>query len=80
MLTRVLSSLADSHGGRAGLSQIVDAAEDLFIEKIAKYRGTTIDRVVSDFGQGATLPASKALGASMFDGYSNLEDLLRSAA
>lgn len=53
--------------GKAVIREELDALHDLFVEAIAAGRGTTVDKVNADFGQGATLVAREALKRGMID-------------
>ena len=46
---------------------VVDGLDELFAEAIADGRGTTIEKVNADFGQGATLLADEAVKRGMID-------------
>jgi ClpP class serine protease len=62
-----------------GKAQLVDRASDIagvFIDDVAKYRGTTAAKVESDFGKGGMLVASKAKAAGMIDGVAHFADVL----
>jgi len=62
--------------GRDQLQQMVDAMAQVFIEKVAKFRGTSEERVARDFGRGAVLPARSAVAVGMADSLGSLEALL----
>jgi signal peptide peptidase SppA len=62
--------------GRAQLQQMVDAMASVFISKVAKFRGTSEDKVANEFGRGAVLPAGDALRAGMADALGSLESLI----
>lgn len=62
--------------GRAQLQQMVDAMAQVFIEKVAKFRGTSDQKVARDFGQGAVMPAAAAVSVGMADSLGSLEGLL----
>jgi hypothetical protein len=55
---------------------MVDGLAQVFIGKVAQFRGTTAARVASDFGHGGVLSASDALAAGMADSLGSLEALL----
>jgi capsid assembly protease len=65
--------------GRAQLQSMVDALAQVFIEKVAKFRGTTEERVARDFGRGAVVPAREAVASGMADSLGSLESLLSGA-
>lgn len=62
--------------GRKQLQQMVDAMAQVFIEKVAGFRGTSVERVGRDFGQGAVLPARSAIAVGMADALGSLEALI----
>jgi signal peptide peptidase SppA len=62
--------------GRDQLQQMVDAMAQVFIAKVAKFRGTSEERVARDFGRGAVMPAGPAIAAGMADSLGSLEGLM----
>lgn len=56
--------------GRAVVRRLLDSIHGLFVEAIAKGRGTTPAKVNADYGKGATLLARDALGRGMVDAIS----------
>jgi len=68
----------DSEVGRSQLQAMVDAMAELFIAKVAAFRGVTPDLVQSDFGQGGLLTAPEALNAGMIDRISGFEPFMAS--
>jgi capsid assembly protease len=62
--------------GRARIQQQVDDIAQLFIDKVAAYRGVTAAKVATDFGQGDVLLAPKAVAAGMADAVGSYEELL----
>jgi signal peptide peptidase SppA len=65
--------------GRDQLQQMVDAMAQVFIAKVAKFRGTSEERVARDFGRGAVMPAGSAIAAGMADSLGSLEALISGA-
>ena len=57
-----------TEAGKAVYREQVDALHELFAEAIATGRGTTVENVNTNFGQGATLLADEALKQGMIDG------------
>jgi ClpP class serine protease len=53
--------------GQAVIREELDAMHEIFAEAIATGRGTTIEKVNADFGQGATLLATTAESRGMID-------------
>ncbi len=53
--------------GVADVRAELDALHEIFVESIAQGRGTTVEKVNADFGQGAVLLAEEALSRGMID-------------
>lgn len=53
--------------GVAMVREELDAMHEIFVDAIARGRGTTVENVNADFGQGATLLANEALKRGMID-------------
>jgi ClpP class serine protease len=53
--------------GRAEYQGRVDYLHARLVEKVAAYRGVTVDKVASDFGQGAVLYGAQAVAAGLVD-------------
>ena len=64
--------------GRAQIQQMVDETADMFIGRVAQFRGVTPEKVMADFGGGRTLTASAALNAGMIDQMMPFETFMRS--
>jgi signal peptide peptidase SppA len=64
--------------GRAQLQEMVDTMADLFISRVAKFRGVGPDDVISRYGGGKVLGASQALKAGMVDKVQAFEPFLAS--
>jgi signal peptide peptidase SppA len=62
--------------GRAQLQSVVDSLAQVFIDKVAQFRGTTPAKVESDFGKGAVVLAPAAVAAGMADGLGSLQSVL----
>ncbi len=62
--------------GRAAIQADVDAIEEVFVADVAAGRGVTAQRVRSDFGRGAMVPAARAVTAGMADRIGTLESVL----
>jgi signal peptide peptidase SppA len=69
-----------SADGRSQLQAMVDSAAELFISKVAAFRGVTPERVTSDFGQGFVVTTGEARKAGMIDGVSPFEGFLKGLA
>lgn len=59
--------------GRAQIQQIVDDAGQLFVEKLAAYRGTEEKTLMKRYGEGGVFSAKRALKAGMVDQISTFE-------
>ena len=68
----------DSEAGRGELQAMVDAMADLFIQKVAAFRGVTSEKVQSDFGRGSLMTAAQARDAGMIDSISGFEPFMAS--
>jgi len=66
--------------GRAQFQAVVDDLENTFTNSVAKYRGTTQAKVISDFGRGGVLVGHAAVKAGMADQIGSLESTIARAA
>lgn len=66
----------DTEEGRSRLLARVDALSDVFIDKVARFRGVDTATVLSDFGQGDVIIASAAVRAGMADSIGTFEGTL----
>lgn len=62
--------------GRHQVQSLVDATADVFIETVARNRGTTPERVLRDFGAGGMLVGRAAVEVGMADRIGSLESVL----
>lgn len=62
--------------GKAEAQEMADDMADVFISTVAEGRGVTTEQVLSNFGKGKTIIASKALDAGMIDEIQPLSALL----
>lgn len=53
--------------GKAVVVEQLDAMERVFMEAIATGRKTTVDKIIANYGQGATVLAGEALSRGMID-------------
>lgn len=53
--------------GKAVVREELDAMHEIFVDAIAEGRGSTVEKVNAEFGQGATLLAGEALKRGMID-------------
>lgn len=66
--------------GRRQLQQMVDGLAQLFIDKVAGFRGQASATVARDFGRGSLMSARDAIAVGMADSIGSLEDLLGEGA
>lgn len=66
----------DTDEGMARMQALVDSLSDVFVAKVAKYRGTTPEAVLSDFGQGGVRVGQEAVAAGMADRVGSFEQVL----
>lgn len=62
--------------GASEYQRLADEQAGIFIEAVAKHRGTDVDTVVSDFGRGGVLVGASAVDAGMADRVGTFEDTL----
>lgn len=62
--------------GRAVYQAEVDALTDVFVDRVARHRGVSIDTVLEDFGQGACLIGRAAVEAGMADAVGSFESVI----
>lgn len=62
--------------GKAQLLAIADALAEIFIGRVAQFRGTTPESVASNYGRGGLMIARQAVAAGMADEVSQFEPLL----
>lgn len=67
---------ATTDPGRAKLQAHVDTLADVFIADVARFRGTTADKVKRDFGRGGMVVGKAAIRAGMADSIGSLEGLI----
>lgn len=65
-----------SEEGRAVLQAQVDAIYEIFVQDVARGRGVSVERVLSDMADGRVFMGSQAVTAGLVDGVSTLEDLI----
>lgn len=66
----------ETDDGRAVLQDYCDRLADVFIERVARNRGVSTEKVLRDFGAGATLVGKQAVAAGLADELGNLESIL----
>lgn len=65
-----------SEDGRQSIQKRLDAMEAEFVGAVARFRGTSPARVLSEFGQGDVLPAREAVQIGMADHLGGFKDAL----
>lgn len=63
----------DSEEGRAEFQRIVDDITTVFVESVAKFRGVTVETVLTKFGQGGIKVGAAAVEAGMADRVGSFE-------
>ncbi|CBA14755.1 S49 family peptidase [Xanthomonas albilineans] len=66
--------------GRAKVQAQVDALADVFVAAVARYRNTSTDTVLSDFGRGGVRVGADAVKAGMADRIGSLESVIAELA
>ena len=66
----------DTDEGKQAIMSIVDDLGKVFADAVAANRGTTSKKVVSDYGQGGLMVASRALAAGMIDEIGTFDGLI----
>lgn len=64
--------------GHAQILEMVDSLGQLFVDRVAAYRGVDAAKVLAEFGKGGVLPAHLAQRAGMIDGITSEEELIAS--
>lgn len=62
--------------GRSKIQEMIDTMADVFVAKVARNRGVSVDTVLSDFGQGGTFIGQAAVAAGMADRVGSFEGVL----
>jgi signal peptide peptidase SppA len=62
--------------GQAVIQETIDALEDIFIGRLAAFRGVSVEAVQQNFGQGKQFIARRAVGAGMADQIDTFEPLV----
>lgn len=66
--------------GAAALQEIVDDVADVFVRDVARNRGVSVEAVLSGYGAGGVLIASRALKAGMIERVAIFDDVLAELA
>jgi hypothetical protein len=64
----------DSQEGRNQIQQTVDSLAEVFISAMARNRGVTVEKVLSDFGGGGVLVGRAAVDAGLADKLGSFEE------
>jgi signal peptide peptidase SppA len=65
-----------TESGDAQMQQIVDDMAQIFVEDVARYRGVSVEKVLSDFGRGGLIVGKKAVEAGLADRIGSFESVL----
>lgn len=77
---RVASPYAPlTDAGRQTLQDQVDYIYSLFVESVARDRGVSTDRVLNRMAEGRIFTGQQAIDAGLADGFSTMENLIRTA-
>jgi ClpP class serine protease len=66
----------ETEAGRTHLQQRADELGGAFVDGVAKLRGVTVDKVLSDFGGGRMLMGKAAVDAGLVDGMTSQESMI----
>jgi ClpP class serine protease len=67
----------ETEAGRTVLQQRADELGGAFVDSVAKLRGVTVDKVLSDFGGGRMLMGKAAVDAGLVDGVTSMEAMIQ---
>jgi signal peptide peptidase SppA len=62
--------------GRQSIQEQVDYIYSLFVENVAVYRGTSVEKVLSDMADGRVFIGQQAVDAGLADGIASLDDVI----
>lgn len=65
-----------SEEGRTQIQDMLDQMCEVFVEKVALYRGTSVETVLSDYGQGGVFVGRHAVDAGLADRLGSYEGVL----
>jgi signal peptide peptidase SppA len=66
--------------GRAQLQEMLDDLAQVFVEDVARFRGVSVEKVLSDFGQGGVMVGGRAVDAGLADRLGSFENVLAELA
>jgi predicted RecA/RadA family phage recombinase len=67
----------ETEAGRTHLQQRADELGGAFVDGVAKLRGVSVDKVLSDFGGGRMLMGKAAVDAGLVDGMTSQEKMIQ---
>ena len=70
----------DTEEGRSVLQAVVNDIADVFIGRVAAYRGVSAEHVMEHFGQGGLIVGRNAVRAGLADGLGSLESVIAGLA
>lgn len=70
----------ETEEGRSVLQRVVDDIADVFIGRVANYRGVSAEHVIEHFGQGGILVGRNAVRAGLADDLGSLESIIAGLA
>jgi signal peptide peptidase SppA len=65
-----------TESGDAEIQKTIDALEDVFIQAVARNRAVTVEKVLTDFGQGGLLVGKAAVESGLADRLGSFEALI----
>ena len=66
--------------GRGKIQARIDALAGIFVDRVAAYRGVTVEKVLADFGRGGVLVGADAVAAGLADKVGTFEGILAQMA
>lgn len=66
----------ESKEGHDAILKILNGISDVFIDAVARNRGTTVENVTNNFGQGGVFIGADALKVGLIDGLGSFDDTL----
>lgn len=67
-----------SDAGRQKMQDLVDSLSEVFVAKVAAYRGTTADDVLENYGKGGVFVGQAAVNAGLADSVGSYEGVIAS--
>jgi signal peptide peptidase SppA len=69
-----------TESGDSQMQELVNDMAQVFVEDVARFRGVTVEKVLSDFGQGGMMVGKKAVDAGLADRIGSFEATLKDMA